>query len=66
MATEAVSACVKYGVEKLNAPKIVAFTHPDNAASYRVLERIGMKYKGIVPYEGSGEKLYELSRRGQA
>lgn len=65
-ATEATAACVKYGFEKLNAPKIVAFTHPDNAASYRVLERIGMKYKGVVPYEGTEEKLYELSRTGEA
>ena len=63
-ATEAAVACVQYGFERLKAPKIVAFTHPDNAASARVLEKIGMKYKGIVPYEDSEEKLYELSRAG--
>jgi ribosomal-protein-alanine N-acetyltransferase len=65
-ATEAATACVKYGFEKLEAPQIVAFTHPDNAASERVLERIDMKYKGLVPHEGSEEKLYELSRAGEA
>lgn len=64
-ATEAASACVKYGSEVLGSPKIVAFTHPENAASYRVLEKIGMKYKGLVPYEDEEERLYELEPAGE-
>ena len=65
-ATESAAACVKYGFEGLNKPKIVAFAHPDNAASDRVLEKVGMRYKGLVPYEGTEEKLYELKRAGEA
>lgn len=65
-ATEAAGACVKYAFEKLNTPKVIAFTHPDNAASARVLEKIGMGYKGMVPFEGTEEKLYELTRVGEA
>lgn len=59
-ATEAAQACLEYGFGKLNATRIVAFTHPENIASFRVLERIGIKYKGIVEIEGAKEKKYEL------
>lgn len=65
-ATEAAGACVKYAFEKLNRVKVVAFTHPNNAASARVLEKIGMRYKGLVPFEGTEEKMYELLRVGEA
>jgi RimJ/RimL family protein N-acetyltransferase len=65
-AAEAAAACVRYGFEELGRSKIVAFTHPDNAASGRVLEKIRMRYKGLVPYEGTEEKLYELERAGEA
>ncbi len=65
-ATEAAAACVKYGFGRLNRLRIVAFAHPDNAASNRVLEKIGMRYIGLVPYEGTEEKLYELERSGEA
>jgi ribosomal-protein-alanine N-acetyltransferase len=36
-ATEAAQACLDYGFEKLDAAKIVAFAHPQNIASFRVL-----------------------------
>ncbi len=61
-ATEAAQACLSYGFGKLGAAKIVAFTHPENIASFRVLEKIGMKYKGLVEIEGAKEKEYELNR----
>jgi ribosomal-protein-alanine N-acetyltransferase len=61
-ASEAAQACLDYGFERLNAAKIVAFTHPANTASSRVLEKIGMKYKGLVEIEGAKEKKYELTR----
>jgi RimJ/RimL family protein N-acetyltransferase len=60
-ATEAALACLNYGFERLNAAKIVAFTHPENVGSYRVLEKLEMKYKGIVENEGEEERLYELN-----
>lgn len=65
-ATEAAAACVKYGFEELNATKIVAFTQAQNVASYRVLEKLGMKYQGLVRYQGAEEKMYELSRADEA
>jgi RimJ/RimL family protein N-acetyltransferase len=60
-ATEAARACLIYGFEKLSAVKIVAFTHLENIDSYRVLEKLGMKYKGVVDFDGEEERLYELN-----
>jgi RimJ/RimL family protein N-acetyltransferase len=65
-ATEAAAACVKYGFEALDATKIVAFTQPENLASFRVLEKLGMQYQGLVRYHGAEERMYALSRTREA
>jgi len=41
-ATEAARAALQFGFERLNLPEIVALTVPANAASRRVMEKIGM------------------------
>ena len=46
LATEAAFACLKYGFEKLNLPRIVGRAMPQNIASLKVLEKCGMKYIG--------------------
>jgi RimJ/RimL family protein N-acetyltransferase len=61
-ATEAAQACLGYGFGKLKTAIIIGFTHPENIASSRVLEKIGMKYKGLVEIEGAKERKYELNR----
>lgn len=61
-ATEAAQACLGYAFGKLETAKIIGFTHPENIASSRVLEKIGMKYKGLVEIEGAKERKYELNR----
>ncbi len=45
-ATEAAAAIVKFGFEELNLHRIWATTAPDNIASQKVLEKIGMKKEG--------------------
>jgi len=65
-ATEAAEACLRYGIENLTASKVVAFVHPENLASYRVLEKAGMTYIGIVENDGIKEKQYELKLQGEA
>lgn len=60
-ATEAAQACLAYGFGKLNAAKIIATLNPENGASARVLEKIGMKYKGFIEIEGAKEKHYEIN-----
>lgn len=43
-ATEASKACLKYGFDQLELEQIVAQVLPENKASIRVLEKIGMNY----------------------
>ncbi|MGR0158620.1 GNAT family N-acetyltransferase [Paenarthrobacter nitroguajacolicus] len=43
-ATEAALACVEIARDVLRMPRLVAIIHPDNAASRRVAERVGMRY----------------------
>ncbi|MCB9761220.1 MAG: GNAT family N-acetyltransferase [Alphaproteobacteria bacterium] len=42
-ATEAARACVQLAFERLDAPRILAWTHPDNQASQRVLLKLGFQ-----------------------
>lgn len=43
LATEAATAALRYGFEELKLEEIVAATHPENTASQRVLQKIGMQ-----------------------
>ena len=45
-ATEAAAAIVRFGFEEVGFHKIAATCDPDNVASARVLEKIGMQYEG--------------------
>lgn len=45
LATEAALAVLKYGFEIMQLKRIVAIAKPENIASRRVMEKIGMKYE---------------------
>lgn len=60
LATEAASACKKYGFEKLGFTKLFSFTTPDNISSRRVAEKIGMKLIKSFEKNGIKEVLYCL------
>jgi RimJ/RimL family protein N-acetyltransferase len=45
-ASEAASALLQYGFETLNLHRIIATCQPENIASYRVMEKIGMRREG--------------------
>lgn len=54
LATEAAAACRDYARDQLGAAELVAIIHPDNRASERVAEKIGMSradddYGGVLP-----------------
>lgn len=53
-AAEAAGAVLDYGFRVLGLDRVVAVIHPDNVASRRVAERIGMRYEGEVPYKQFG------------
>lgn len=45
-ATEAAYALIRYGFENLGIHRVIAHCNPENVASWRVLEKIGMKREG--------------------
>ncbi len=68
-ATEAGRAMLRRGFEELELPEIVAIVRPDNVASDRVLNKLGMHYrKSATRADGVTVKYYTLGRdeyRGQ-
>jgi [ribosomal protein S5]-alanine N-acetyltransferase len=46
LATEAASACLWYGFEKLSLKEIIALVRPENIASINVLKKLGMNFTG--------------------
>ena len=50
-------SAVLHGVKELRLRRIVAITMPSNAASVRVLERIGMRFERHVTLPGDDERL---------
>ena len=58
-ATEAAYACIKYGFEKLNLPRIIGRAMPQNTGSIRVLEKCDMRYLGEEVVDGHPARTYE-------
>jgi len=69
LATEAAGAMLKYGFETIGLNRIVALVNPQNIASVKVIEKLGMKYKMIMniansDYNGyNGNIYYEITKR---
>jgi len=62
-ATEAARACIEYGFGKLNLSHIIARSLPENVASLKVLEKVGMQFKGQGTCKGlEGARVYEIFR----
>jgi ribosomal-protein-alanine N-acetyltransferase len=62
LATEAASAALRYGFERLGLGAIAALTRPENARSRRVMERLNMKYVRDGNYHGYSCVWYSVSR----
>lgn len=60
IATEIAIACLKFGFEKHNFGKIVAFARPENVASRKVMEKIGMRFVQETVVFGVFVVQYEL------
>lgn len=59
-ATESARAVMEYGFETLNLPKIAAAADVPNAASVRVLERLGMRFVRREVVHGVDLLFYEI------
>ncbi|CAN5751007.1 GNAT family N-acetyltransferase [soil metagenome] len=61
-ASEAAAAVLAYGRRALGLGRIVAITRPDNDGSIRVLEKIGLRYEGMVTLpDHGGDSRYFIS-----
>jgi len=64
-ATEAALGIMKYGFENLNLSHLICMIHPENLASQRVAERIGMEFErkldGIAG-DNFSTLIYSISR----
>ncbi len=56
-AYEAAAAVLQYGMVALGLPRIVAITSLDNAASGALLEKLGLRFEGLVRLEPQGDEL---------
>ncbi len=62
LATEAAEAVLAWGFEMLDLTEIVAVTGPNNVASQRVLQKLGMQYERNISYSGTEVRYYVLAR----
>ena len=62
IATEVSKEIIKYGFEVLKLERIIGIADPENIASCRVLEKIGLKFYKIDTYDDSDKKFnwYEI------
>ena len=46
--SEAAQALIDYGFQELHIHRVVAYCHPDNVASWKLLEKIGFRREGLL------------------
>ncbi len=63
LGTEAASAVLRYGFEVTKLEKIVAIALPENLASRRVMEKVGMKYEKEAYYYNHNVVFYSISQK---
>ena len=63
MATEAALICLKYAFETLNLDKVIGRAQAENAASRRVLEKIGLKQVDKLYLDNKVWLLYKISKK---
>ena len=64
LGTEAAAAVLKYGFDVVKLERIVAIAKPENIASRRVMEKVGMKYEKDAYFYENDVVYYSLSRQG--
>ena len=62
LATEAAKASLEYGFETLGIDRIVAVVHPDNLASQRVVDKLGLRYIRDAHFYNSNLRYYAITR----
>ena len=60
--TEAARASLRYGFERAGLLRIVAVAMPENAASRRIMEKLGMRYEKMAYHYGHDLVYYAIER----
>ncbi len=60
LTSEAARIGLRYGFSELEMPEIIALAHPDNGASRRVIEKLGMHLDRVTEYFGMQVARYRL------
>lgn len=61
-ASEAAQAMVAFAFDILATPRLCAVCHPDNKGSARVMQRLGMSYRGSERWYEMDTSVYEITR----
>ncbi len=65
LATEAARAIVAFAFDELRLPRLICLFEPENTASRRVAEKVGMTFERMAMIEGDEGPLYSMSRPSQ-
>jgi ribosomal-protein-alanine N-acetyltransferase len=60
---ECATAWLSYGFEKASLERIVAVASPENTASWRIMEKCGMRYEKTETHYGTECVFYAISKR---
>ena len=60
LATEASHACLAIAFGPLGLESVIAHAYPENAASIRVMQKLGMRYEGPSKFAGHAAVLYRI------
>jgi RimJ/RimL family protein N-acetyltransferase len=63
LATEGATASLRYGFEKLGLERIISIAVPENLASRRVMEKLGMTLRGETRFKGYDVVWYGMDRQ---
>jgi RimJ/RimL family protein N-acetyltransferase len=62
LASEAAARMAAFAFQNLAAAELLAVRHPDNVASGRVMDGLGMQFRGLEPWYGRTLATHVLSR----
>jgi RimJ/RimL family protein N-acetyltransferase len=60
LATEAARAVLADGFDRVGLPRVIGFSAPDDIASVRVMERVGMTLQGTAQWAGTDHVWYAI------
>jgi ribosomal-protein-alanine N-acetyltransferase len=64
LATEAASETVRDAFERVGMDHVVALAHPENRATIRVMEKLGMSYEKEMLHRGQIHVFYAMRKEG--